>query len=217
MMDMDKIKLFVGMLVFGSLWGFSECIIGTWFSDLGLPSGLLMSGFFAMTFLVISRMIFPYHGVQMSMGLIAGGLRFFNPFGGCHLCSALAIMAEGLIFELIWYSTTNFEFKHLTSLTNRVSIGIISAYLIYVGGYIITQILTPLSFGQFSIENIIGMMPQYLAKGLPVALIGGITVPAVLSLRTIKFHMKDIYYYPATICISCLCWITIIGYYLTMI
>ena len=213
---MNKTKLFAGMLVFGSLWGFSECIIGTWFSDIGLPSGLIMTGFFAMTFLVMSRMFFPYYGMQAGMGLIAGGLRFFNPFGGCHLCSALAIMAEGLIFELIWYSTTNFEFKHLNSLTNRMSLGIVTAYLVYVSGYIITQILTPLSFGQFYIENLITMMPQYLARGLPVALIGGITIPTVLTLRNIKFQLKDIYYYPATMGISGFCWITIIGYYIAM-
>ncbi len=217
MIERNKIKLFAGMLVFGSLWGFSECIIGTWFSNLDLPSGLLMTGFFAMTFLVSSRILFPCHGIQMGMGLIAGGLRFFNPFGGCHLCSALAIMAEGLIFELIWYGTTNFEYKHLTSLSNRISIGIISAYLVYVGGYIITQILTPLSYGQFYIENLFAMMPQYLASGLAVALIGGISVPIVLTLRTIDFHMKGIYYYPATIGISGFCWISIIGYYFVMI
>ena len=214
---MDKMKLFAGMLVFGSLWGFSECLIGTWFSEIGLPSGMIMTGFFAMTFLVMSRMLFPYHGMQMGMGLIAGGLRFFNPFGGCHLCSALAIMAEGLIFELIWFSTTNFEFKHLDSLTNRVSLGIITAYLVYVGGYIVTQILTPLSYGQFYVGNLIAMMPQYLARGLPVALIGGIMIPAVLSLKKIDIHVKDIYYYPATIGISGFCWITIIGYYLALI
>lgn len=210
-------KLFAGMLVFGSLWGFSECLIGTWFSEIGLPSGMIMTGFFAMTFLVMSRKLFPYHGMQMGMGLIAGGLRFFNPFGGCHLCSALAIMAEGLIFELIWFSTTNFEFKHLDSITNRVSLGIITAYLVYVGGYIVTQVLTPLSYGQFYVGNLIAMIPQYLARGLPVALIGGIMIPAVLSLKKIDIHVKDIYYYPATIGISGFCWITIIGYYFALI
>jgi hypothetical protein len=214
---MDKMKLFAGMLVFGSLWGFSECLIGTWFSEIGLPSGMIMTGFFAMTFLVMSRILFPYHGMQMGMGLIAGGLRLFNPFGGCHLCSALAIMAEGLIFELIWFSTTNFEFKHLDSMTDRVSLGIITAYLVYVGGYIVTQVLTPLSYGQFYVGNLIAMMPQYLARGLPVALIGGIMVPAVLSLKEIDIHVKDVYYYPATIGISGFCWITIIGYYLALI
>ena len=118
---MDKMKLFAGMLVFGSLWGFSECLIGTWFSDIGLPSGMIMTGFFAMTFLVMSRMLFPYYGMQLGMGVVAGGLRFFNPFGGCHLCSALAIMAEGLIFELIWFGTTNLEFKHLDFLVGLVA------------------------------------------------------------------------------------------------
>ncbi|MFH1012916.1 MAG: hypothetical protein V1769_00210 [Thermoplasmatota archaeon] len=214
---MNKLKLFAGMLVFGSLWGFSECLIGTWFSDIGLPSGLIMTGLFAMTFLVMSRMIFPYYGMQIGMGLIAGGLRFFNPFGGCHLCSALAIMAEGVIFELIWYGVTNFELENCNTFTNRLSLGIISAYLVYVGGYIITQILTPLSFGQFYMQNLIAMMPQYLARGLPAALIGGITVSVVLSLRNLKLHIKDIYYYPAAIGISGFCWTSIIGYYVAMI
>jgi len=214
---MNKTKLFAGMIVFGSLWGFSECIIGTWFSDLGLPSGMLMTGIFAMLFLVMSRMIFPYRGMQMGMGLIAGGLRLFNPFGGCHICSALAIMAEGMIFELIWYRMTTFEFKYLNSLTNRISIGIITAYLVYVGGYIITQILTPLSFGQFYPENLLSMMPQYLARGLTVALIGGITVPAVMAAHTLKLQVKDLYYYPATIGISCFCWIAIISHYIALI
>jgi len=214
---MNKTKLFVGMLVFGSLWGFSECILGTWFSDLGLPSGMLMTGLFAMVFLVMSRMLFPAYGMQMGMGLIAGGLRLFNPFGGCHICSALAIMAEGMIFELIWYRMTTFEFKYLNSLTNRISIGIITAYLVYVGGYIITQILTPLSFGQFYPENLLSMMPQYLARGLPVALIGGITVPAAMAIRTLRLQLKDIYYYPATIGISCFCWIAIVSQYFALI
>jgi len=207
---MEKKRALAAMLVFGSLWGFSECILGTFLSDLGLPSGMLMTGIFAMVFLVMSRMLFPTYGMQMGMGLIAGGLRLFNPFGGCHICSALAIMAEGMIFELIWYRMTTFEFKYLNSMTNRISIGIITAYLVYVGGYIITQILTPLSFGQFYPENLLSMMPQYLARGLPVALIGGITVPVVLSARNIAFHLKDIYYYPATISVSILCWIAIV-------
>ena len=39
-------------------------------------------------------------------------LRLFNPFVGCHLCSAIAIMAEGAIFEIIWYKIS-FDLKEL--------------------------------------------------------------------------------------------------------
>ena len=208
---MNNLKFFAGMLVFGSLWGFSECIIGPMFSDAGLPSGMIMTGFFALTFLVMSRRLYPHYGMQAGMGLVAGSLRMINPFGGCHLCSALAIMAEGMIFELIFYSTTTFDFKNLNTWTNKIGLGIVSAYTVYVGGYIVTQILTPLTYGQFYIQNLIAMMPQYLARGLPVAFIGAITVPLALSVKNVKLTVKDAWYYPTTLGISAFCWIFVIA------
>ncbi|MFO8077495.1 MAG: hypothetical protein R6U21_02480 [Thermoplasmatota archaeon] len=203
-------KFFAGMLVFGSLWGFSECIIGPMFSEAGLPSGMIMTGFFALVFMVLSRRLYPRYGMQAGMGLVAGSLRMINPFGGCHLCSALAIMAEGMLFELIFYSTTTFEFKNLNTWTNKIGLGIFSGYIIYVGGYIITQILTPLTYGQFYLSNLISMMPQYLARGLPVAFIGAITIPFALSINKMKLNLKDPWYYPTTLGISAFCWIFVI-------
>ena len=70
---MDKMKLFAGIIVFGSLWGFSECIIGSSLNEAGLPTGPIMSGFFAITFLVISRMTYKQPGMQLGMGLVTSG------------------------------------------------------------------------------------------------------------------------------------------------
>lgn len=208
---MNNLKFLAGILVFGSIWGFSECIIGPLFSDAGLPSGMIMTGFFALVFMTMSRRLYPQYGMQAGMGLVAGSLRMINPFGGCHLCSALAIMAEGIIFELIFYSTTTIDLENLNTWTNKISLGIFSAYVVYVGGYIVTQILTPLTFGQFYISNLIAMMPQYLARGLPVAFIGAVTVPLALSIKNVKLTMKDSWYYPATIGITAFCWIFVIA------
>ncbi|MEA2055939.1 MAG: hypothetical protein U9O49_03815 [Candidatus Thermoplasmatota archaeon] len=212
----NKTKLFAGILVFGSLWGFSECIIGPKISDAGLPSGVIMTGLFAMIFLTMSRMLYRERGMQIGMGLTAGALRLFNPFGGCHVCSALAIMAEGMIFELIWTYATDLDLKNLESLTMKTSLGIFTAYCVYVGGYMITQILTPLSYGKFYFENLLALTPQIFASGLLVALIGGITIPAVLSIRKIDLTIKDALYYPATLGISVLCWLIVVGNYLML-
>jgi hypothetical protein len=208
---MNNLKWLAGMIVFGSLWGFSECIIGPLFSDLGLPSGMIMTGFFALTFMIMSRRLYPHYGMQAGMGLIAGSLRMINPFGGCHLCSALAIMAEGLLFELIFYGTTTLDFKNLNTWTNKIGIGIFSTYSIYVGGYIVTQILTPLTYGQFYVSNLMTMMPQYLARGLPVAFVGALTVPLALSVKKINLSLKDSLYYPTTLGLSAFCWIFVIA------
>lgn len=211
---MDKMRLFAGILLFGSLWGFSECIIGSALSDAGLPAGAIMTGLFAVMLLVTSRLFYHKPGMQLGMGLVAGTLRLFNPFVGCHLCSALAIIAEGTIFELIWYKI---DFDNLKTLTVQSSMGILTAYLVYTGGYILTQILTPVISGTgFYIENLIVLMPNILADGLLPALIGGAVLPATLLVKKIDISIKDCLYYPTTIGLSAFCWLFIVGNWMLM-
>jgi hypothetical protein len=206
-----KMKLFAGILVFGSLWGFSECIIGSVLKDAGLPYGSIMTGVFVLIYLVISRMAYRQPGIQFGMGVVAGTLRIFNPFGGCHLCSALAIMAEGAIFEIIWYSFS-FDFDNMKNIANQVSMGVITAYIVYVGGYIVTQILTPIVSGVgFYVENLIVFLPRILASGLLPALIGAFVLPCVLQLNKLDLKIKDALYYPTTFGISAFCWIVVLG------
>lgn len=208
---MEKMKLFAGIIVFGSLWGFSECIVGSSLRDANLPAGAIMSGVFAIVFMTMSRMLFRQRGMQLGMGLVAGALRLLNPFGGCFICSAIAIMAEGLIFEILWYKIS-LDLNELRLPKLSVSMGITSAYLIYVGGYIVTQILTPVfSSAGFYLENLLVFIPQILASGLLAAIIGGITVPAVLATKKLDIAIRDRLYYPATIGISLVCWFVVIA------
>lgn len=208
---MKNMKLLVGILFFGSLWGFSEVIIGSAISDSGLPTGSIMTGFFALFFLVFSRMIYKQPGMQFGISLVAGGLRLFNPFVGCHLCSAIAIAAEGAIFEIIWYKIS-LDFSELNSLRMKSSMGIITAYLTYVSGYIITQILTPIASGAtFYVENLIFFLPNILGSGLIAAVIGGVVLPITLLATKLDLTLKDRIYYPTALGISILCWLAIIG------
>jgi len=209
-----NMKLFTGIILFGSLWGFSECIIGPWISNLGAPSGVIMTGLFAMIFLTLSRLLYKQKGMQISMGLVAGALRFFNPFGGCQVCSAIAIIAEGFIFETIWNLLTAYDLKNLQTLTNRVAIGVFTSYSVYVLGYLVTQILTPISYGLFNISDIIIMMPQYLARGLPAGLIGAFSIPIAISISNLDLKIKDRIYYPTTAIVTAFCWVFVIGNWL---
>jgi len=208
---MNKMKIFAGILLFGSLWGFSESIIGSALSELGLPAGAIMTGFFALTFLVISRMFYKQPGMQLGMGVIAGALRLFNPFASCHLCSALAIMAEGAIFEIIWYKIS-FDLNELKTITMQVSMGILTSYIVYVFGFIVTQILTPIISGPgFYLENLIALMPNIFSSGLLPALIGGGILPATILVKKVDVTLKDQLYYPTTIGVSILCWCIVVG------
>ena len=207
---MNNLKLFAGILIFGSLWGFSEVFVGSGLSETGLPSGAIMTGVFAMMFLVMSRMLYRQPGMQLGMGLVAGGLKLFNPFITCNICSGLAIMAEGAIFELIWYKLS-FDSIEVTR-TMQVSMGIISGYCVYIGGYVVTQILTPIFTGPgVYLENIIILMPNILADGLIAALVGGIVLPGTLLTKKADIKIKDRLYYPTTLGVSAICWFIVIS------
>ncbi|MDH7518007.1 MAG: hypothetical protein QHH19_06675 [Candidatus Thermoplasmatota archaeon] len=208
---MNKMKLIAGTILFGSLWGFSENILGTYLHNTGLPAGSIMAGLFAVGFMAISRILYKQRGMQLGMGLVAGALRLFNPFGTCFICSAIAIIAEGLIFEIIWYKLS-LDLRILEKNTMSVSMGIITSYCCFVGGYIVTQILTPLlQSAGFHVENLIAFIPQILARGLLAALIGGFVVPAALLIKKIDVAtVEDKLYYPITTMISVTCWFAVI-------
>jgi hypothetical protein len=207
---MKNMKLVAAVLVFGSLWGLAECIIGSMLRDANLPAGALMTGIFALGLMTLSRLTFRQPGMQTGMGLIAGALRVFNPFGGCYLCSAIAIMAEGILFDLIW-TGFSLDQKKTHTIIDQASIGITASYIVYIGGYFVTQILTPLfSSSGFYPENLLAFIPQILASGLLAALLGVITVPAVFMVKKLNVPVKDRLYYPVTIGVSALCWIIVI-------
>jgi hypothetical protein len=120
-------------------------------------------------------------------------------------------MAEGLLFDLIWTSFS-LDLKKTHSLTIQTSLGITSAYLVYVGGYMVTQILTPVfSSAGFYLENLIVFIPQILASGLLAALLGAVTVPTVVfTLKKLDIAMHDRLYYPVTLGVSAFCWFFVI-------
>ena len=209
---MEKKKLIVGILVFGSLWGFSECVIGPLLRDANLPAGAIMTGVFAFGLMAASRMFYKVRGMALGMGVVAGAMRLFNPFGGCQLCSGIAIMAEGLLFEMIWFKVPR-ELDEFSSLTNKISLGIVTSYGIYVVGYMITQVLTPvLSSAGFYFENLLGIIPQILASGLLAALIGGAMAPVLFFLRDAEIsNVRNHVYYPAAFGISFFCWYVVIS------
>lgn len=206
----NNVRILALIIFFGSLWGFSEIFIGSFLADQELPYGIIMTGFFAMFFLTMSRIIYNQKGMQLGIGITAGALKYFNPFIGCNVCSAIAIMAEGLIFELIWNFFINYDFSKLESLKLKISFGIFASYTIYVSGYIITQILTPILYSNFYIENLISFIPQILSKGLLAGILGIISISIVFSLSKIKLSLKDKIYYPTTIGVSSICWIIVL-------
>ncbi|MEM0493200.1 MAG: hypothetical protein QXS02_04535 [Candidatus Thermoplasmatota archaeon] len=206
----DYKRIIIVTILFGSLWGFTECIIGSLFYDFDLPAGAIMAGFFALGLMGISRGLYQKRGMQFCMGMIAAAMRLFYPFGECFLCSAIAILVEGLIFELIWY---NLSFaRDLQGFTSKISLGVITGYSVYISGYVLTQILTPVvASAGFYMENLIVFMPHILARGLTAAVLGGLTLPlTTFIINHINIRLDDRISYPVSIGVSFLCWFSVI-------
>ena len=208
---MKKGKLFAGILLFGSLWGFAECVISPMLGAAGLPSGAILTGVVAFGLMAASRVVYRIPGMQLGMGLVAGAMRLLNPFGGCHLCSAIAIMAEGAVFELIWLGVSSQTVENMP-LKMKASLGIVTSYGVYVIGYLVTQVLTPVfSSAGFYLSNLVVFIPQILASGLLAAVLGGLTAPLAISVR--EFNVSTLanrVYYPLSIGVSALCWAVVI-------
>jgi hypothetical protein len=204
-------RTIAGIIALGSLWGFAECIIGSWLRDAGLPVGTLMTAIVGIGLLTLSKTIFPQRGTQLGMGLIAGTLRLIYPFGGCYVCSGIAIMAEGALFELLW-TWIDTDLRQIKTLSMQACLGIITGYIVYVGGYTVTQILTPLlSTAGFDAANLIAFTPQILASGLLPAIITAITVPTVITLRKLHLTIEDPLYYPLTAATAAASWCLVIA------
>jgi len=209
---MKKGRIFASTLLFGSLWGFAEIVLGDLLRNAELPAGAILSGVFALGLMLLSRMMFTGRGMQFGMALVAGLLRLFNPITASHICSAIAIMAEGLIFELL-YPLLMPAADEKSTLVLRVSSGVILSYTIYVTGYIISQILTAaLSTAGFHLADLLPYLPVIFGSGLLAAVIGGVVAPMVALSRNVRVEkVENAVFYPISLIGSALCWLAVLS------
>ena len=219
----DKYKILAGIIVFGSIWGLLECTLG----DVKLtgvlanfPMGALLGGMVGLGLMVLTRRLYNVVWMQLGMALVAGLLRFWAPIGTCVICSALAIVAEGMIFELIFnrpafnINKTDGDMRNIRTLA---LLGVIAGFTIYTTGYMFTQIFTPvLTEGAFSLSNFSAVLPIIFGKGFFAAVLGGITLPLAVLAKQLYIDVSAIkkeHYYGAVAGISAFCWVFVFAFF----
>jgi hypothetical protein len=218
MRRMNSYRVMAGIILFGSLWGMLECMLGevspSWF-----PGGAFLGGFVGLGLMMLTRRLYNVMWMQLGMAIVAGALRFWAPVGTCVICSALAIMAEGLLFELV-FNRPVFDIHgsgplDLRSAKTLALLGIIFGFVIYTVGYMFTQIMTPILTGaHFAAANFFNNLPVMVGAGFYAALFGAISVPAaVLSMRPLRLSVKRKVYYRAATGISACCWVLVFGFF----
>ena len=197
-------KLLATILLFGSLWGLFEVSVGDFLHGYSLSA---VTAAFAIFLMSITRLKYGQPGIQLGMALVASFLRHFNPVGTCLICSSIAIILEGLAFEIIWV----FPWKKYNTLSMKVGMGVISFYSIYAFGYLVTQILTPLFTATFFLNDLIGVLPKIFSQAVLAGLIGSVSLPLAFWVDSLSISINNKFYYPATISLICICWVAIIA------
>jgi hypothetical protein len=197
-------KLLATVILFGSLWGLFECSIGDWLHGYELSFITVTIAIFLMS---ATRIKYGYPGMQLGMALVAGLLRHFNPVGTCLICSSIAIIIEGLAFEMIWA----LPWKKYNTIPMKVGMGVVSFFSIYAFGYIATQILTPFLTATFFLNDLVGVIPQIFYKAALAGVIGSISLPLAFWINSFSIFSNNKFYYPATITLIAMSWIAIIA------
>jgi hypothetical protein len=95
-----KKRDFLGVILFGSLWGCAEAVLGGVFYAHQVPYGSVLLGFIAFALLSWARVRYPQAGTSTLMGTVAMLYKFANqPFFACHL---LAILLIGASYDLVF-------------------------------------------------------------------------------------------------------------------
>ncbi|MFO7618797.1 MAG: hypothetical protein R6W91_03985 [Thermoplasmata archaeon] len=218
MEKMDKYRVLAGIVLFGSLWGMTECLLGE-FAPAGFPAGAFLGAFIGLGLMLLTRRLYNAMWMQLGMAIVAGTLRFWAPVGTCVICSALAIMAEGLVFELI-FNRPVFNINRSSNMRSAKTlalVGVIAGFTIYVTGYMFTQIFTPiLTAGTFSISNFISVLPLIFGSGFFAAVFGGISTPLAVLAKQLYVNVTTIrkeHYYIAAAGISTFCWVLVFAFF----
>jgi len=203
---MNKTKLFLGIVIFGSVWGLLECLLGSYLS------GRVMTGVVALGLMTATRFIYNQKGMQVGMALVAAALLSVNPLGGCIICSVIAIVVEGAVFELVWFAFSP-DIEKAGSIGIKVCAGIVTAYACYAFAYFMGQIVTPLLFSNAELQfgDLAVFIPNILSKGFVAGLIGGVVFPVAALVKQIRVSfLRSRQYYSVGSIASVTCWIVAI-------
>lgn len=129
---MGKYRNWIWLLLFGSLWGLNEMVIGEILYKMDTPNSSVILTAVALLFLAMARGMFNKPGTSTVVGIVAVIFRFANASPSyCHLLGIFLLGATFDIFSSIFVAgKTKVSWKHsLTGITTAYSNNIVFALL----------------------------------------------------------------------------------------
>jgi hypothetical protein len=207
------VHLIIGILVFGSIWGFFEATLGGFLHMIIFPNkGAIMAGI-GVVIMSLALAIYRKPGMLPGIGIIAASFKLLDvwlfalPVASIHIINpAMAIIFESLAFGLVAVFVMN-------KIAKNVSVG--------VGAGVLTGFVSATAWVYFAIyvmnapayARVVFTAGGFIAnQGVVQAAFFGILLPVgylvgeKLAARTSPVLAHRPLYYATSAAIVCLCW-----------
>jgi hypothetical protein len=154
----------LGILFFGSLWGFSEAVLGGFLYSADIPYSSVYLTVIAVSILAVASVYLPSRGVLSAIAAFAMLYKFLNtPFFACHF---LGILLLGMCCDL---------FFNVLKMKNRSLSAILAVYVNYsLFALMITYVFRYNHWVEASLSKIAN---HILIGGTITALVCAVAVP----------------------------------------
>jgi len=209
----DIIHILVGILVFGSIWGFFEATLGGFLHMIIFPNKGAIMGGIGVAIMASALAIYKKPSMLPGIGILAASFKLLNvwflfvPIGAIHIINpAMAIIFESLAFSLV----AAFLMKKIAK---NASIG--------VGAGVLAGIISAIAWVYFAIyvmnapayARVVFTAGGFIAnQGVVQAAFLGIFVPLgylvgeKLAAKTLSVPLSRALYYATSAVTICLCW-----------
>ncbi|MFC1989753.1 hypothetical protein ACFLVW_04260 [Chloroflexota bacterium] len=207
------VRLIIGILVFGSLWGFLEATLGGFLHMIIFPNkGALMGGI-GMAIMASALAIHKKPSMLLGIGVVAASFKLLDvwlfalPITSIHIINpAMAIIFESLAFSLV-----------AVFLMNRIA----ENAFVGIGAGILTGLVSAITWVYFAIyvmntpayARVVFTAGEFIAnQGVTQAVFLGVFLPLgylvgkKLAAKTFPMLTYRSFYYATSAAIICLCW-----------
>jgi len=207
------VHLVIGILVFGSIWGFLEATLGGFLHMIIFPNKGAIMGGIGIAIMASALAIYKKPSMLLGIGIVAASFKLLDvwifslPVTSIHIVNpAMAIIFESLAFSLVAVFVMNKIVKNaFVGVGAGALIGLISATAwVYFAIYVMNAPLyarVVFTAGEF-IANQGVVQAAFSAILLPLGYLAGVKLANVTS--SVLMHRS--LYHATSVGIICLCW-----------
>jgi len=207
------VHLIIGILVFGSIWGFLEATLGGFLHMIIFPNKGAIMGGIGVAIMASALAIYKKPSMLLGIGIIAASFKLLNvwflfvPITSIHIINpAMAIIFESLAFSLVAAFMMNRIAKNaFVGVGAGVLAGLISA-IAWV--YFAIYVMNAPAYARvvFTAGGFIANQGVVQAAFFGILLPLGYLIGEKLAVRTSPVLISRSLYYATSAAIICLCW-----------